>query len=103
MVTKVHVENPTAVIFGVGKSKLSGNKTKDNPSRVKPAMVGNTALGAPISEAPSHEERLHSAAADEHVNATRDYVAGRIGKKDFEERKRRAASIMSKTPKNARY
>lgn len=99
---KVHVENPVAVIFGAGKSKLSGNKTKDNPSRAKPVMVGNTAMGAPLEHAPTHEERLHNAAADEHVNAHRDYVAGRITSKEFTERKRRAESIMSKTPKNTR-
>jgi hypothetical protein len=99
---KLQVQPSVAVIFGAGGKKPSKNAQKDNPTKQKPPMVGNANFGAPLAEAPSHEERLHNAAADEHVNAARDFVAGRISHKDYKERKARAASFMANTPKSKR-
>lgn len=82
-------------MFGGSK----GKKAKaSKPKAEKAPMLAPM----PAYKPPSHDERLHNAAADEHVNAARDFVAGRISKSQFAERKARAASIMSKTPKKTK-
>lgn len=82
------------VMFGSAK-KPAPKALKPNPSMAKHVM-----LPAPVEyKEPSHDERLHNAAADGHVSATRDYVAGHITKAQYEDRKRRAESVMAKTPK----
>lgn len=90
------------VLFGPAK-KANKSGSKPNPSTKKsPAPFGGaTLIGAPhIADEPSHEEKLHRAAAEEHVNAARDFVAGRITSKQYSERKERAARFMRHTPKS---
>lgn len=92
------------VLFGNAK-KASKKASEPNKSTKKDVMFGGDHVGAPhISGAmpheESHEEKLHRAAAEEHVNATRDYVAGRINSKQYSERKERAARFMRHTPKS---
>lgn len=89
------------VMFGTAKKSPKAQKA--NPSKEKVVMSPAPAIGASLDSAykePTHEEKLHRAAADEHVYATRDYVGGRITKAQYHERKRRAESIMAKTPKS---
>lgn len=92
------------VLFGNAK-KAKKSASDGNPSTKKPVMFGGDHMGAPGSQAmlpeePSHEERLHRAAADEHVAAARDFVAGRINSKQYAERKERAGRFMRHTPKS---
>jgi hypothetical protein len=109
MAKNLTMQSPVAVIFGAGGSKPSKNPRGANPTKAKPVMIDGPASHASVKgpadtheSGPTHEERLHNAAADEHVNAARDYVAGRISSKDYTERKKRAASFMANTPKNKR-
>lgn len=90
------------VMFGSAK-KSAPKAQKANPSKAKVVMspapsFGPVLTASPYKE-PTHEERLHNAAADGHVSATRDFVSGHITKAQYEDRKRRAESVMAKTPK----
>ncbi len=84
-----------SVLFGSAKKK-----GKKEAPEVAPPASGPMHMGMLPEE--SHEERLHRAAADEHVNAARDFVAGRISHKEFKDRKERAASLMKHTPKSTK-
>jgi hypothetical protein len=89
------------VMFGTAKKAPKAQKA--NPSTKKVVMSPAPMIGGSLDSAykePTHEERLHRAAADEHVHATRDYVGGRISKAQYEDRKKRAESVMAKTPKS---
>ena len=86
-----------------GTAKKAPKAQKANPSKEKVVMSPAPTIGGSLNseyKEPTHEERLHRAAADEHVHATRDYVGGRITKSQYEDRKKRAESVMSKTPKS---
>lgn len=89
------------VMFGTAKKSPKAQKA--NPSKDKVVMSPAPTIGGSLDSAykePTHEERLHRAAADEHVHATREYVGGRISKSQYEERKKRASAVMAKTPKS---
>lgn len=88
------------VMFGTAKKSPKAQKA--NPSKEKVVMSPAPVIGHPVEtyKEPTHGERLHRAAADEHVYAARDYVGGRITKAQYHERKKRAESIMAKTPKS---
>lgn len=81
------------VLFGAAKTKKKAQEP--NPSTAKIVMSPHPEIGQSLD----HDARLHHAAADEHVYAARDYVGGRITKAQYHERKRRAESLMAKTPK----
>lgn len=84
-----------------GTAKKSPKAQKANPTKEKIVMSPAPTIGGSLEyKEPTHEERLHRAAADEHVHATRDYVGGRITKSQYEERKKRASVVMAKTPKS---
>src|SRR5262249_1082922 len=90
----------TPVTIMLGAAKKSGKALKPNPTKAKPAMIPTPMEH--VFKAPSHEERMPSEAAHEHVRATGDYVAGRISSKKYADIKNRAHKIMSKTPKAKR-
>ena len=94
------VVQPVSIMFGA--KPASKKSSKPNPSKVKPVMVQAPMIGHAMEKAPSHGERMHSAAADEHVYNTRKYVAGEISSAEYRRRADRAHSIMSKTPKPKR-
>lgn len=90
------IVTPVTVMFGSKPAKAKA--TKPNPTKAKPVIVP-----APVEHVykePTHEERLHRAAQNGHVDATHDYVAGRISSKEYSERKRRAEQVMAKMPKS---
>lgn len=89
------VQAPMAVMFGAAKKKAA-------PKKAKAADATPMAAPSPVSvyKEPTHGERLHSAAKDEHVYAARDFVAGRINHKQYQDRKRRSEKVMSETPKS---
>ena len=91
---------PVTVMFG---GKPNAKAQKANPSKAKVVMSPAPTIGHSLEyKEPTHEERLHRAAANGHVDATHDYVAGRITKAQYEERKRRAEKVMASTPKSRR-
>lgn len=91
------IVTPVTVMFG---AKPKGKAQKANPSKAK--VVMSPAPVEHVYKEPTHGERMHRAAADGHVSATHDYVAGRITKSQYHERKRRAEEVMSTTPKSKR-
>lgn len=93
------IVTPVTVMFG---TKAKAKALKPNPTKAKPVMVPAPTQHVMDSgyKEPTHEERLHRAAQNGHIEATHDYVAGRISSAQYSERKRRAESVMSKTPKS---
>lgn len=94
------IVTPVTVMFGSKPAKAKS--TKPNPTKAKPAIVPAPTQHVMDSgyKEPTHEERLHRAASSGHVEATHDYVAGRITSAQYSERKRRAEQVMAKTPKS---
>lgn len=92
---------PVTVMFG-GKPNVKAQKS--NPSKAKVVMSPAPTVGGSLDsyKEPTHQERMHRAAADEHVHATRKYVAGEMTKGAYEKVKSRAAGVMAKTPKSRR-
>lgn len=84
-----------SVMFGV-KPRKKATKA------VVPEKAMPSAAPSPTWHEPTHAERMHNAAADEHVHAARKWVAGEISTKKFQETKRRAEKVMSTTPKQKR-
>lgn len=84
------IATPVTVMFG-GKAPKKAAAKKPRAAAV-PAPMGPSGY-----KEPTHAERMHSAAADEHVHATRDYVAGRISSKQYGKVASRARKVMSCT------
>jgi hypothetical protein len=87
---------PVTVMFGGKPSKAAAKKPA-----TKKAPVAKGTRPMPLNpvayKEPSHAERMHNAAADEHVYATRDYVAGRMSSKQYAKVAGRARRIMSQS------
>lgn len=95
---------PVVALFGHAKKASAKRKPKpDIKSRPTAQFNKSQLMQGTDVQMPTHEERMHNAAADEHVHAARRFVAGDISHKQFQETKRRAESIMGKTPKNKKY
>lgn len=86
------VQAPVAVMFGADKKKKAAAKKA-------PIAAIEAADSTSAWKEPTHGERIHSAAKSEHVNAARDFVAGRISHKQYQDRKRRSEKVMAETPK----